>query len=157
MADWKRKRPAGRALGFAYSDIWSTHTAQIAEVSVVRKSGKIRVHEVWCAVDCGVAIQPRNVAAQIESSIIFGTSHALAEKITIREGMVQQSNFHDYKVLRMNEAPLVTVKVISTDNDPGGIGEAGLPPVPAAIANAVAKLTGKRLRSLPFDAELLKA
>jgi isoquinoline 1-oxidoreductase beta subunit len=156
MADWKRPR-SGRALGFAYSDIWNTHTAQIAEVSVDRKTGKIRVHEVWCVVDCGVALQPRNVAAQIESSIIFGTSHALAERITIREGVVQQSNFHDYKVMRMDEAPLVTVKVISTDNDPGGIGEAGLPPVPAAIANAVAKLTGKRLRGLPFDSAQLKA
>jgi isoquinoline 1-oxidoreductase beta subunit len=157
MADWKRKRPAGRALGFAYSDHWNSHTAEIAEVSVNRKTGRIRVHEVWAAIDCGVAVQPKNVAAQIESSIMYGTSHALMERITIKGGEVQQSNFHDYPVLRMNEAPRVTVKVMPTDNPPGGIGETGLPAVSAAIANAVAKLTGKRLRTLPLDQATLKA
>ena len=156
MADWKRKR-TGRALGIAYSDTWNAHTAEVAEVSVDRNSGKIRVHEVWAVVDCGVALQPGNVAAQIESSIIYGASHALLERITFKRGAVQQSNFHDYPVMRMNEAPLVTVKVIPTDNDPGGIGETGLPPISPAIANAVAKLTGKRLRALPFDQKLLKA
>jgi isoquinoline 1-oxidoreductase subunit beta len=157
MADWKKKRPAGRALGFAYSDHWNAHTAEIVEVSVDPKTGRIRVHEVWATVDPGVAVQPKNVAAQIESSIMYGTSAALMERITFSGGAVQQSNFHDYPVLRMNEAPKVTVKVMPTDNHPGGIGETGLPPVSAAIANAVAKLTGKRLRGLPFDTKLLKA
>jgi isoquinoline 1-oxidoreductase beta subunit len=108
-------------------------------------------------VDTGVALQPKNVAAQMESSIMFGLSAALAEKITFKDGVVQQSNFHDYPVLRMDEAPRVHVKVIVTDNKPGGIGEVGLPPVAPAVANAVFKLTGKRLRDLPFKTETLKA
>jgi len=157
MAGWKRKRPAGRALGIAYSDAWETHCAQVAEVSVDRKTGAIRVHEVWCAVDCGVALQPRNVAAQMESAIMFGLSAALAEQVTFKDGVPQQSNFHDYPVLRMDQAPLVHVKVMVTENKPGGIGEVGLPPIAPAVANALAKLTGKRLRDLPFKKEMLKA
>ena len=156
MADWKKPRAAGRALGFAYSDAWNTHCAEIAEVSVDKKTGKFRVHEVWSAVDCGVAVQPANVAVQIEGSIMFGISH-LNERITIKEGVVQQSNFHDYPILRMNEAPKVTVKVMPTDNHPGGVGESGLGPIAAAVGNAIAKLTGKRVRTLPFDANLIKA
>jgi isoquinoline 1-oxidoreductase subunit beta len=157
MADWKRPRK-GRALGVAYSDSWETHVAQVAEVSLDRKTGKVRVHEVWCAVDTGVALQPKNVVAQMESSIMYGLSAALAEKITLKDGVVQQSNFHDYPVLRMDEAPRVHVKVIVTDNKPGGIGEVGLPPIAPAVANALYKLNGgKRLHDLPFKPELLKA
>jgi isoquinoline 1-oxidoreductase beta subunit len=156
MAGWDRKRPAGRALGLAYSDIWETHVAQVVEVSVERKTGRINVHEVWSAVDTGVALQPKNVAVQIEGSIVWGLS-ALREKLTYVNGMPQQSNFHDYPILRMHETPKMTTKVIVTDNKPGGIGEAGLPPVAPAVANAVFKLTGKRLRDLPFKTELLKA
>jgi isoquinoline 1-oxidoreductase beta subunit len=156
LADWSRKRPAGRALGLAYSDIWETYIAMVAEVSVDRKTGKVTVHELWSAVDTGVALQPANIRAQIESAAVWGVS-ALSEKLTYKEGMAQQSNFHDYPVLRMNEVPKVTTKVIVTDNKPGGIGEAGLPPVAPAVANAVFKLTGKRLRDLPFKTETLKA
>ena len=156
LADWNRKRPAGRALGLAYSDIWETYIAMVAEVSVDRKTGKVTVHELWSAVDTGVALQPANIRAQIESAAVWGVS-ALSEKLTYKEGMAQQSNFHDYPVLRMNEVPKVTTKVIVTDNKPGGIGEAGLPPVAPAVANAVFKLTGKRLRDLPFKTETLKA
>ena len=158
MSQWHSPRPRGRALGIAYSDSWETHCAQVAEVSLDRKTGKVRVHEVWCAVDTGVALQPRNVAAQMESSIMFGISAALAEKITLKDGAVEQSNFHDYPVLRMDEAPQVHVNVMVTENKPGGIGEVGLPPVAPAVANALFKLNGgKRLRDLPFKAELLKA
>jgi isoquinoline 1-oxidoreductase beta subunit len=156
MAGWNRKRPAGRALGLAYSDIWETFTAMVVEASVDRKTGKVNVHEVWSAVDTGVALQPKNVAAQIESSVVWGLS-ALREKLTYVNGVPQQSNFHDYPVLRMNEVPKITTKVIVTDNKPGGIGEVGLPPVAPAVANAVFKLTGKRLRDLPFKTETLKA
>ena len=155
MADWTRRRP-GRELGFAYSDHWNAHTAEIAEVSVEGNSGKIRVHEVWAVVDPGVALQPKNVAAQIESSVMYGLSAALHEHITIKNGQVLQSNFHDYPVLRMNEAPIVNVKVMPTDNDPGGIGETGLPCIAAAVANGVARITGKRLRTLPFDTKVLR-
>jgi isoquinoline 1-oxidoreductase beta subunit len=129
----------------------------VAEVSLDRKTGKVRVHEVWCAVDTGVALQPRNVAAQMESSIMFGISAALSEKITFKDGAVQQSNYHDYPVLRMDEAPLVHVNVMVTENKPGGIGEVGLPPIAPAVANALFKLSGRRLRDLPFRTELLKA
>ncbi len=156
MADWSRPRPAGRALGIAYSDIWETYCAMVAEVSVERKTGMVSVHEIWSAVDTGVALQPKNVERQIESAVVFGLS-GLKEKLLYRDGVPQQSNFHDYPVLRMNEVPKITAKVIVTDNKPGGIGEVGLPPVAPAVANAVFKLTGKRLRELPFDQSLLKA
>ena len=156
MADWSRLRPAGRALGIAYSDIWETYCAMVAEVSVDRKTGSINVHEIWSAVDTGVALQPRNVERQIESAAVFGLS-GVKEKLLYKDGAPQQSNFHDYPVLRMNEVPKITVRVIVTDNKPGGIGEVGLPPVAPAVANAVFKLTGKRLRELPFDPSLLKA
>jgi len=156
MADWSRPRPAGRALGIAYSDIWETYCAMVAEVSLDRKTGSINVHEIWSAVDAGVALQPRNVERQIESAAVFGLS-GVKEKLLYKDGVPQQSKFHDYPVLRMNEVPKITVRVIVTDNKPGGIGEVGLPPVAPAVANAVFKLTGKRLRELPFDPSLLKA
>jgi isoquinoline 1-oxidoreductase subunit beta len=155
MSDWNRKRPAGRALGIAYSDIWESYIAMVAEVSVDRKTGKINVHELWSAVDCGVAVQPRNVELQIEGAAIYGLS-GLREKLIYKDGVPQQSNYHDYPVLRGNETPKITTKVIVTDHKPGGIGEVGLPPVAPAVANAVFKLTGKRLRALPFDTSELK-
>ncbi len=157
MADWKKKRPAGRALGVAYSDMWETHIAEVVEVSVNKKSGKITVHNVWAAVDTGVAVMPRNVATQVEGAIVYGLSGSLKEQVTFVNGAVQQSNFHDYPVARMNEIPPIHVKVMVTDNPPGGVGECGLPPIAPAIANAVAKLTGKRLRHQPFNAERVKA
>ena len=155
MADWGRKRP-GRALGIAFSDAWS-YIASVAEVSVDKKTGRIRVHTVWAAVDPGLVISPDNVAAQIEGATIFGVGHALQERITIRDGVVQQSNFHDYPLLRLADAPDVRVKVISTDNAPTGVGEAGLPPAAPAIANAVAALTGARVRQLPMLPERVLA
>lgn len=151
-----RKLAAGRALGLAYSDIWESYMAQVVEVSVDRKSGRVNVHEVWSAIDTGVALQPKNIEAQIESSVVWGLS-ALREKLTYKDGVPQQSNFHDYPVLRMNEVPKITTRVVVTDNKPGGIGEAGLPPLAPAVANAVFKLTGKRLRDLPFRTETLRA
>ncbi|MES2941790.1 MAG: molybdopterin cofactor-binding domain-containing protein [Pseudomonadota bacterium] len=157
MAGWKKTRPRGRALGIAYSDAWETHIAQVAEVSIDRPTGRIRVHEVWCAVDPGIAVQPHNVAMQVESAIMFGLSALLGEKVVFEKGVAQPSNFHDYPVLRMKEAPRVHVKVLQSGGKPGGIGEAGLPPLAPAVAGAVFKLTGKRLRDLPFDQELLKA
>jgi isoquinoline 1-oxidoreductase subunit beta len=153
LANWsagqmKESALGKRGLGIAYSDMWNSHIALIAEVSV--QGNAIRVHEVWAAVDCGHAIQPGNVARQIEGSIVFGISAALKEKLDIKAGVFQQDNFSNYPVLRMNETPKINVKLIITDNRPGGIGEVGLPPVAPAIANAIATLTGKRLRSLPL-------
>ena len=149
MARWDGGKAIGnRALGLAYSDMWNTHCAMIVDVSL--NGMNIVVHNIWSAVDCGVVLQPGNVARQIEGSAIWGVSAALKERLTIRNGVFQQSNFHDYPVLRANETPRVTVKVMPTDNSPGGIGEVGLPPVAPAISNAIASINGKRLRSLPF-------
>jgi isoquinoline 1-oxidoreductase beta subunit len=154
MSGWNtRKLAPGHALGFAYSDAWESHIAGVAEVSVNLKSGQIKVHEFWSAIDPGIAIQPINVALQTEGSIIFGVSGALVERSTYKNGVVQQSNFHDYPVLRMSEAPLVHVKVMPNGPRPGGVGETGLPPVAPAIANAVFKLTNQRLRALPLTLE----
>lgn len=156
-AEWDRRRRKGRALGIAFSDTWRSYIATVAEVSVDRARGGIRVHRVWSVVDPGVAIQPDNIVAQIEGATMFGVSAALRERITIEDGVVKQSNFHDYPLLRMAEAPDVHVRVLSTDNPPGGIGEVGLPPVAPAIANAVFVLTGARLRSLPMLPERVLA
>jgi len=156
MADWSRKRN-GRALGIAMSEEWNAYVATVAEASVDKKSGKIRVHNLWSVVDPGIAIHPDNIAAQIEGAATFGLSHALQERITIKNGVVQQSNFHDYPILRLADAPEIQVKVIATDNPPGGIGEVGLPPVAPAVANAVARLTGARIRRLPMLPERVLA
>jgi isoquinoline 1-oxidoreductase beta subunit len=150
MAKWDGGRARGnRALGLAYSDIWNSHCAMVVDVSV--NGNNIVVHEIWSAVDCGIALQPGNVARQIEGSAVWGVSAALKEKLTVVNGEFQQSNFHDYPVIRANETPRVNVKVLPTDNAPGGIGEVGLPPVAPAISNAIASINGRRLRALPFS------
>jgi isoquinoline 1-oxidoreductase beta subunit len=160
MARWGEKRD-GRALGIAYSffsDYWNSHVAEIAEVSLNQDTGQIKVHKMWAAIDPGVAVHPKNIVAQMESAMIFGVSHALKEKITIKGGAVQESNFHDYPVMRMDEVPDIEVKVMANGNSkPGGIGEVGLPLTSPAIANAVSAITGKRLRHLPFLPETVKA
>ena len=161
MAQWGRARRGGRALGIAYAGypgFWRTHVAEIAEVSVDRATGKIRVHDVWAAVDPGVAVHPDTVVAQTEGGIVFGVSHALHEKVTIKDGAVRESNFHDYPVLRIDETPRVHVKIVASNDDaPGGMGEVALPPVAPAIANAVFALTGARLRALPFTPDSVRA
>ncbi len=155
MADWKYKRP-GRGLGFAYLDYSGTQVAGIAEVSVDRGSGAIRVHEFWCTIDCGVAVQPDNVIAQTESSIVYGLGLALSERITIENGAVRQSNFFDYHVPRQLDMPRLTTKLIPTRNQPTGAGQMATPLVPTAISNAVYALTGVRLRQQPMLAERVK-
>jgi isoquinoline 1-oxidoreductase beta subunit len=140
--------PAGRALGLAFSDAWSSMIGMVAEVSI--KDGKPVVHQVWAAVDPGHAVQPKNIEVQIEGSVIFGLSAALHERMDFRAGEPLQTNLNTYRVLRANETPEVFVKVMPTDNHPGGIGEVGLPPLAPAMANAIAILNGKRLRALPF-------
>jgi len=127
-----------------------TLAAGVAEVSVDRTNGKIKVHNVWCAIDAGIAVQPANVAAQTEGSIVYGLGHVLREKIVIKDGRVLQSNYTDYEVARMSDVPNIEVKVVSTDNPPTGAGEDGLPVLACAVGNAIAALTGVRLRELPF-------
>jgi isoquinoline 1-oxidoreductase beta subunit len=156
LSDWKRPR-VGRGLGIAVSEKGDTFAAGVAEVSLDRGSGKIRVHNIWAAIDAGIAVQPKNLAAQTEGGIVFGLGHVLREKITIKDGRVQESNFNDYQVPRMADMPRIEVRVLSTDNPPTGVGEDGVPLVAGAVGNAIAALTGARLRELPFDAERVRA
>jgi isoquinoline 1-oxidoreductase beta subunit len=157
MSGWKRQ-PKGAPLGIAYSDAFGTHCAQVAEIDVTHDTGEIRVLNVWCAVDAGVAIQPVNIDAQIMSGIVYGISLCLHEQINIVDGEVQEANFNDYRVLRLSEVPEIHIRVISSPSDaPGGIGEAGVPPVAAAIANAFAACNrGLRLRHYPFVPDRVK-
>jgi isoquinoline 1-oxidoreductase beta subunit len=156
MADWGRKRP-GRGLGVAYLDYSGTQLAGIAEVSVDRASGAIRVHRFWCTIDCGVAVQPDNVIAQTESSIVYGLGLALMERIEIEDGRVKQSNFYDYHVPRMTDLPELEIKLIQTRNAPTGAGQMATPLVASAISNAVYQLTGARLRQQPMLPERVLA
>lgn len=155
MADWGRKRE-GRSLGFAYLDYSGSQVAGIVEISLDRRTGEIKAHEFWCAIDCGVAVQPDNIAAQTEGSIVYGLGLALSERISIKDGAVEQSNFYDYQVPRMNDVPLMHVEVIQTDNHPTGAGQMATPLVAPAISGAVAALTGVRLRHTPMTPERVK-
>jgi isoquinoline 1-oxidoreductase beta subunit len=156
MSDWPTSRRE-RGLGVAVMEKDDTLAAGVAEVSLDRSTGKIKVHNIWAAIDAGIAVQPRNLAAQIEGSIVFGLGHVLREKITIKNGRVQESNFNDYPVPRMSDMPNIEVKVVSTDNPPTGAGEDGLPLVGGAVGNAVAALTGVRLRELPFAPDRVRS
>jgi len=155
MANYATKRD-GRAVGIAYSDALHSHTAVAAEVSVDTNTGEIKVYHLWAAVDPGTAVQPKNIVAQMTSAMTFGLGAALKEQIAIKGGVMQATNFDGYPVLRMSDIPPMDVAVVSTDDPPTGIGEAGVPAVAPAIANAVAQLTGKRLRHLPMTPERLK-
>ena len=155
MSDWPRKRQ-GTALGVGTMVKDDTLAAGVAEVSVDRATGKVKVHNVWVAMDAGIAVQPRNIAYQTEGSIIYGLGHVLREQIVIKEGRVRQSNFTDYQIARMSDVPNIEVKVVSTDNPPTGAGEDGLPVLACAVGNAIAALTGVRLRELPFAPERVR-
>lgn len=147
-AGWGSALPAGRARGVAVHESFGSFVAQVAEVSI--KDGRIRVHRVVCAIDCGVAVNPAAVAAQMESGIAFGLSAALHSALSLKDGRVQESNFHDYEVLRMDEMPHVETHIVPSTEKMGGVGEVGVPPIAPAVANAVAVLTGQRLRELPL-------
>ncbi len=151
-AGWgKKKLPAGHAYGVAVHKSFDSYVAEIAEVSL--ENGKIRVHRVVAAVDCGMVINPDGVRQQIEGGIVYGLSAALHGAITLENGRVMQSNFHDYAPLRFSEMPRVEVDIVASGELPTGIGEPGTPPIAPAVANAVFTLTGKRLRRMPFDQE----
>jgi len=155
MSGWRRTRD-GRGLGVATMVKDDTLAAGVAEVSVDRASGRIKVHNVWCALDAGIAVQPKNLAAQTEGSIVYGLGHVLREQIIIKDGRVQQSNFTDYEIARMSDVPNIEIRVVSTDNPPTGGGEDGLPVLACAVGNAIATLTGVRLRELPFSPERVR-
>jgi isoquinoline 1-oxidoreductase subunit beta len=153
-AGWgKKKLAAGHAYGLAVHKSFDSYVAEITEVSL--ENGKIRVHRVVAAVDCGIVVNPDGVHQQIESAIVYGLSAALHGAITLENGRVMQSNFHDYAPLKFSEMPQVEVHFVASSEAPTGIGEPGLPPIAPAVANAVFKLTGKRMRRMPFDKETL--
>jgi isoquinoline 1-oxidoreductase beta subunit len=152
MADWGRAR-AGRALGIAFINYSGTQLASIAEVSLDRTTGKVRVHEFWCTIDCGIALQPDNIIAQTQGSIVYGLGVALSERITMKDGAVEQSNFYDYLVPRMNDVPMISVQLVQTDNPPTGVGQMAAPLGAPVVGNAIASLTGIRLRHSPFTPE----
>jgi len=155
MADPGRKR-SDRALGFAFIDYSGSQLGGAAEVSVDRRTGAIKVHNFWCTIDCGIAVQPDNVIAQTESSIVYGLGMALTERISIKDGAVEQSNFYDYQVMRMNDLPEMHIELIPTDNHPTGAGQMATPLIAPAISNAVAQLTGVRLRETPMTPDRVK-
>jgi isoquinoline 1-oxidoreductase beta subunit len=150
---WDKPLPAGHGKGIAVHESFGSFVAQAAEVSIERGADgrdMIRVHRVTCAIDCGVAVNPQMIEAQIQSGIAFGLGAALHGAITFQDGRVQQSNYHDYPSLRMQEMPVVDVHIVPSTDKMGGVGEPGTPPIAPAVANAVFALTGQRLRELPF-------
>jgi isoquinoline 1-oxidoreductase beta subunit len=151
---WRKPLPAGksgeqRGRGIAVHKSFDTYVAQVAEVTV-KKGGPFTVDRVVCAIDCGIAVNPDVIRAQMEGGIGFGLSAALHGAITLKDGMVEQSNFHDYPPLRINEMPKVEVYIVASTENPTGVGEPGTPVIAPAVANALAAATGKRLRSLPL-------
>jgi isoquinoline 1-oxidoreductase beta subunit len=152
-AEWGTPLPDGWGRGIAAHSTWGTaHVAQVVEV-IVDTDGNIQVHRVVCAIDCGIVVNPDTVVAQMEGGIVYGLSAALKREITVEDGRVQQSNFHDYPMLRMEEMPLVEVHILPSDKSPQGVGEMSVPPIIPALVNAVHDATGIRIRRLPIRPE----
>jgi isoquinoline 1-oxidoreductase beta subunit len=154
-ANWGAPLPAGHALGIAVAFSYGSYVAHVAEVSVA-PDGKVNVHRVVCAVDCGIAVNPDQVVAQMEGGAIYALTATLYGEITIENGRVQQTNFHTYPMLRINESPTIEVHILDSGQAPGGLGEPGVPSVAPAVCNAIFAATGTRLRSLPIRPEALK-
>jgi isoquinoline 1-oxidoreductase beta subunit len=149
-ADWGKPLPKGTGRGIAAHFGYGSYVAQVAEVSCNAAEGGLRVKRVVCAIDCGLAVNPNGVKAQMESAINFGLAATLKSAITVEHGRVQQSNFNDYEVLRMNDAPtVIEVHIVPSTDAPGGCGEPGVPPIAPAVGNAIFAATGKRVRRLP--------
>ena len=152
---WGTPLPQGRGRGVSLQFAFGSWQAQVAEVEV-SKDGTVRVHHVTCAMDCGTVVNPNTVQAQLQSGIMFGTTAALYGEITLKGGRVEQTNFDTYQILRINEAPTVDVHLVASSEPPGGMGETGTSAVVPAIANAIFAATGKRLRKMPIDSNILK-
>lgn len=149
MSNW-RQRGRGNGFGLAYIDYSGTQIAGVAEIALDRTSGEIKLKNFWVAIDPGVAVQPDNIVAQTEGSVIYGMGVALSEQITIKDGEIQQSNFYDYTVMRMRDLPNIQIRIVPSNNKPTGVGQMATPLVAPAIANAVAELAGVRLRHTPM-------
>ena len=157
MSGWQKRRPAGRALGLSVTERSGSLGAGVVEISLDRNRGRIQVHKVWVAIDGGIVVQPVMARRNVESGIVYGLSSVLKERATVKNGAVVQSNFHDYQLLRMSEAPEeIHVEFVDRDTSPSGLGEIGNPFIAAAVANAFHALTGKRLYHMPFTPERVR-
>ena len=154
-ANWGAPPPAGRARGIAVAFSYGSYAAHVSEVSLA-PDGKVRVHKITCAIDCGIAVNPDQVRAQMEGGAVYALTAAFYNAITLDKGRVQQSNFHDYPMMRIAEMPQVETHILDSGEAPGGLGEPGVPSVAPSVTNALFLLTGKRIRSLPIKAEDLK-
>lgn len=152
-AGWSKPVVAGRYRGIAVVESFGSYVAQVAEISIDRKAHSLQVHRVVAAVDCGRHVNPETIRAQVEGAIIYGLTAALKGEITIAKGRVEQGNFNDYEMVRMNEAPQVEVHIMESNDGPGGIGEPGTPPIAPAVCNAIFAATGRPVRRLPIRAE----
>ncbi|MDB6102985.1 MAG: Aldehyde dehydrogenase [Gammaproteobacteria bacterium] len=155
LAKWGDPLPTGSGRGVALAFAFGSYIANVAEVSVA-PSGDVRIKRIVCVVDCGRAINPDTVVAQMQSGIVYGLSAALYGRITLKNGRVEQSNFHDYRALRMDQMPQLDISLVVSSEDPGGVGELAVPCVAPAVVNAIFVATGKRLRTLPIKPEELK-
>ncbi|MGZ3590315.1 MAG: xanthine dehydrogenase family protein molybdopterin-binding subunit, partial [Thermodesulfobacteriota bacterium] len=153
-ADCVKPPEKGIGRGIGLHESYGSIVCQVAEVSV-NPAGRVRVHRVVCAIDCGIVVNPQIVKTQMESGIVFGLSAVLHGEITFKDGRVEQSNFNDYQILRMYEMPTVEVFIVPSQEPLGGVGEPGVPPIAPAVCNAIFSLTGKRIRRLPIPAEEL--
>jgi isoquinoline 1-oxidoreductase beta subunit len=155
-AGWGQPLPARRARGVSVQFAFGSYLSQVAEVEV-SQSGSVRVHRLVCAVDCGLVVNPDTIAAQVEGGSLFGLTAALYGLITLKNGRVEQGNFHDYRPMRMNESPSIETHIVKSTEAPGGFGEAPTSIVAPAVTNAIFAATGKRIRTLPIDTALLKS
>jgi isoquinoline 1-oxidoreductase beta subunit len=149
ISKWGRRLPSNRAQGLAVYSCRDTSVAHVADVEI-SNDGQIRVPRVTCVIDCGMVVNPDTVIAQMESAVAFALSATLKGQITISGGRVKQSNFHDFPIIRMDEMPHVDVHIVPSKEPPGGVGEPGVPPLAPAVANAIYRATGKRIRTLPI-------
>ena len=154
-ANYGEKLPVGKGRGLALHESFHTIVAMVVDVSVTGST--VIVDRVVCALDCGIAVNPDVIRAQIESGVGFGLGAALRGKITLTDGLVDQANFDTYEPLRLSDMPAVDVHIVKSNQPPTGVGEPGVPPIAPAVSNAIFAATGKRLRSLPFDFALLKS
>jgi isoquinoline 1-oxidoreductase beta subunit len=154
-AGWGTPLPAGRARGIAVCFSYASYSAHVAEVSVA-DDGAVQIHRLVCAIDCGIAVNPDQVKAQMEGGAVYAMTATLYGRITLDGGRVQQTNFHTYPMMRIAEIPVTDVHILDSGQAPGGLGEPGVPTVAPAVCNAIFAATGKRIRRLPIDREALK-